>query len=121
MVAAKLDANAWYQVSETRVTNVSAPINNNLQTTNAGLRVFAKTAQAWQFQPFGDVEGRYLARLNTSGVGQQLSVCYKEDEVHPSRTIGCLRRTESDESQQWDISEWGKLVLRENGRGKATS
>ncbi|KAH0421017.1 hypothetical protein CcaCcLH18_13680 [Colletotrichum camelliae] len=107
MVAAKLDANAWYQVSETRVTNVSAPINNNLQTTNAGLRVFAKTAQAWQFQPFGDVEGRYLARLNTSGVGQQLSVCYKEDEVHPSRTIGCLRRTESDESQQWDISEWG--------------
>lgn len=114
MVAAKLDANAWYQVSETRVTNVSAPINNNLQTTNAGLRVFARTAQAWQFQPFGDVEGRYLARLNTSGVGQQLSVCYKEDEVHPSRTIGCLRRTESDESQQWDISEWGKLGLCEN-------
>ncbi|TEA19239.1 hypothetical protein C8034_v010346 [Colletotrichum sidae] len=107
MVAAKLDTNAWYMISETRVTNVSEPINSNLQTTNAGLRVFARTAQAWQFYAVPGIEGRYLARLNTTGVREQLSVCWRTDEVHPSRTIGCLRKTESDESQQWDISEWG--------------
>ncbi|KAF9874960.1 hypothetical protein CkaCkLH20_07654 [Colletotrichum karsti] len=107
MTAAKLDSNAWYLVSETRVTNVSATFRNNLQTTNQGLRVFSLTAQAWQFQPVGNVDGRYLARLNTSGVREQLSVCWRSDEVHPSKTIGCLRNTQSDESQQWDITEWG--------------
>ncbi|KAL0943319.1 transmembrane alpha-helix domain-containing protein [Colletotrichum truncatum] len=107
MVAAKLDPNAWYQISETRVVNVSEKIDPNLQNTNQGLRVFPLAPQAWQFQPVGDVDGRYLIRLNISGVRDQLSVCWRANEINLSGTIGCMRTTESDESQQWDISEWG--------------
>ncbi|KAF6829478.1 transmembrane alpha-helix domain-containing protein [Colletotrichum plurivorum] len=108
MAAAKLDSNAWYIVSETRVDQVTnTKYNNNLQTTNQGLRVYALKPAAWQFHPVGNIEGRYLARLNTSGIREQLSVCYRADEIHPSRTIGCMRDSVSDESQMWDISNWG--------------
>ncbi|KAK1997918.1 hypothetical protein LX36DRAFT_607873 [Colletotrichum falcatum] len=106
MSAAKLDSNAWYSISEGRVANVSDPLTTNLQQTDNGLRVFAKTDAMWQFQPIGDKDGRYLVRLNSAGVGRQLSVCWNSEEVHPSKTRGCLRKTESDESQQWDITEW---------------
>ncbi|KAK2015153.1 hypothetical protein LZ32DRAFT_636708 [Colletotrichum eremochloae] len=106
MSAVKLDSNAWYSISEGRVANVSDPLTTNLQDTSNGLRVFGKTDAMWQFQPIGDKDGRYLVRLNSAGVGQQLSVCWNSEEVHPSRTRGCLRKTESDESQQWDITEW---------------
>ncbi|EFQ35600.1 transmembrane alpha-helix domain-containing protein [Colletotrichum graminicola] len=106
MSAVKLDSNAWYAISEGRVANVSDPLTTNLQDTDSGLRVFSKTDAMWQFQPTGDKDGRYLVRLNSAGVGKQLSVCWTSEEVHPSRTRGCLRRTESDESQQWDITEW---------------
>ncbi|GKT41224.1 uncharacterized protein ColSpa_01405 [Colletotrichum spaethianum] len=106
MSAVKLDSNAWYAISEGRVANVSDPLTSNLQDTNNGLRVFGKTDALWQFQPVGDKDGRYLVRLNSAGVGQQLSVCWSSAEVHPSGTRGCLRKTESDESQQWDITEW---------------
>ncbi|GKT84256.1 transmembrane alpha-helix domain-containing protein [Colletotrichum tofieldiae] len=106
MSAVKLDSNAWYAISEGRVANVSDPLTTSLQDTNNGLRVFGKTDALWQFQPVGDKDGRYLVRLNAAGVGQQLSVCWSSAEVHPSGTRGCLRKTESDESQQWDITEW---------------
>jgi len=106
MSAVKLDSNAWYAISEGRVANVSDPLTTNLQDTGSGLRVFSKTDAMWQFQPTGDKDGRYLVRLNSAGVGKQLSVCWNSEEVDPSRTRGCLRRTESDESQQWDITEW---------------
>ncbi|KAK2051905.1 hypothetical protein LY76DRAFT_599007 [Colletotrichum caudatum] len=106
MSAVKLDSNAWYAISEGRVANVSDPLTTSLQETSSGLRVFSKTDALWQFQPTGDKDGRYLVRLNSAGVGQQLSVCWTSEEVHPSRTRGCMRNTESDESQQWDITEW---------------
>ncbi|TQN69893.1 Paired immunoglobulin-like type 2 receptor alpha [Colletotrichum shisoi] len=106
MSAVTLDSNAWYAISEGRVANVSDPLTTSLQDTTDGLRVFGKTDALWQFQPVGNRDGRYLVRLNAAGVGQQLSVCWNLAEVHPSRTRGCMRKTESDESQQWDITEW---------------
>ncbi|WQF79236.1 Putative ricin B-like lectin [Colletotrichum destructivum] len=106
MSAVTLDSNAWYAISEGRVANVSDPLTTSLQDTTNGLRVFGKTDALWQFQPVGNRDGRYLVRLNAAGVGQQLSVCWNLAEVHPSRTRGCMRKTESDESQQWDITEW---------------
>ncbi|KAK1975815.1 hypothetical protein LZ30DRAFT_693318 [Colletotrichum cereale] len=106
MSAVKLDSNAWYSISEGRVANVSDPLTTNLQDTGNGLRVFGKTDAMWQFQPIGDKDGRYLVRLNSAGVGKQLSVCWSSEEIDSSKTTGCLRRTESDESQQWDITEW---------------
>ncbi|GJC93081.1 transmembrane alpha-helix domain-containing protein [Colletotrichum higginsianum] len=106
MSAVTLDSNAWYAISEGRVANVSDPLTTSLQDTANGLRVFGKTDALWQFQPVGNRDGRYLVRLNAAGMGQQLSVCWNLAEVHPSRTRGCMRKTESDESQQWDITEW---------------
>ncbi|EXF82872.1 transmembrane alpha-helix domain-containing protein [Colletotrichum fioriniae PJ7] len=106
MSAVTLDSNVWYAISEGRVANVSTPLNNNLQDTNNGLRVFGKTDAVWQFQPVPNHTGRYLMRLSSAGVSQQLSVCWSSAEVHPSGTRGCLRKTESDETQQWDVTEW---------------
>lgn len=106
MSAVKLNSNAWYSISEGRVANVSVPLNNNLQQTGNGLRVFGKTDAMWQFQPVPGKDGRYLMRLNTAGIAEQLSVCWRSDEAFSSKTIGCMRKSESDESQQWDITEW---------------
>jgi hypothetical protein len=118
---ADFDPNAWYLVSEARVDTASAPLRSNLQLTNGNLTVWPRVAQAWQFQPVDGVRGRYLMRLNTSGVTTQLSTCLKPDEVHPSRTGLCMLRSTADDAQKWEVAPWGdgtfKVANVANGTG----
>ncbi|KAM0269638.1 hypothetical protein ACHAQH_009692 [Verticillium albo-atrum] len=105
---AEFDPNVWYHISEERVTNASTPVfSNTLQTTNDGLRVFALVAQAWQMQPIDDEPGLYLMRHNSSGVGQQLSVCHDPAEDHKSKTIACMRPSSVDDAQKHYFEEIG--------------
>ncbi|KAK1538125.1 hypothetical protein CPAR01_08238 [Colletotrichum paranaense] len=105
---AELDSNAWYRLSETRVDNSTGPFALNLQLRDVGLRVHPVTdgTAAWQFQPFGDVKGRYLMRLDQAGVKQQLGVCYDAKEPATGNTVACLQESSVDESQIWEVSAW---------------
>ncbi|KAF9874811.1 hypothetical protein CkaCkLH20_07505 [Colletotrichum karsti] len=122
---ATLDPNAWYRISETRVDNSTGPFALNLQlrTEVNGLRVHPKEGGegAWQFQPYGDVKGRYLMRLDQTGVKAQLSACYEATEPASGKTVACMRDSSTDASQLWDISDFGsgtfKFVNVANGTG----
>ncbi|GKT40895.1 uncharacterized protein ColSpa_01076 [Colletotrichum spaethianum] len=105
---AALDPNAWYRLSETRVDNSTGPFALNLILRDVGLRVHPITdgTAAWQFQPFGDVKGRYLMRLDQAGVKQQLGVCYDAKEPAVGATVACLQDSSTDDSQIWDITTW---------------
>ncbi|KZL81909.1 transmembrane alpha-helix domain-containing protein [Colletotrichum incanum] len=105
---AELDPNAWYRLSETRVDNSTGPFTLNLILRDVGLRVhtIADGTAAWQFQPFGDVKGRYLMRLDQAGVKQQLGVCYDAKEPAVGATVACLQESSVDDSQIWEISTW---------------
>ncbi|TQN75341.1 hypothetical protein CSHISOI_00057 [Colletotrichum shisoi] len=106
---AELDPNAWYRLSETRVDNSTGPFTLNLSLRDVGLRVHPiadDAAAAWQFQPFGDVKGRYLMRLDQAGVKQQLGVCYDAKEPAVGATVACLQESSVDDSQIWEITTW---------------
>ncbi|KAK2027265.1 hypothetical protein LX32DRAFT_694961 [Colletotrichum zoysiae] len=105
---AELDPNAWYRLSETRVDNSTGPFTLNLILRDVGLRVHPMTdgTAAWQFQPFGDVKGRYLMRLDQAGVKQQLGVCYDPTEPAVGATVACLQDSSVNDSQIWEISPW---------------
>ncbi|KDN65076.1 hypothetical protein CSUB01_04951 [Colletotrichum sublineola] len=105
---AELDPNAWYRLSETRVDNSTGPFALNLILRDVGLRVHPMTdgTAAWQFQPFGDVKGRYLMRLDQAGVKQQLGVCYDAKEPAVGATVACLQESSVNDSQIWEISPW---------------
>ncbi|GKT58537.1 transmembrane alpha-helix domain-containing protein [Colletotrichum tofieldiae] len=105
---AELDPNAWYRLSETRVDNSTGSFTLNLILRDVGLRVHptAEGTAAWQFQPFGDVKGRYLMRLDQAGVKQQLGVCYDAKEPAVGATVACLQESSVDDSQIWEISTW---------------
>ncbi|EFQ29775.1 uncharacterized protein GLRG_04919 [Colletotrichum graminicola M1.001] len=105
---AELDPNAWYRLSETRVDNSTGPFALNLILRDVGLRVHPMTdgTAAWQFQPFGDVKGRYLMRLDQAGVKQQLGVCYDASEPAVGATVACLQESSVSDSQIWEISPW---------------
>lgn len=111
---ADLDSNAWYRLSQTRVDNSTGPFALNLQLRDVGLRVHpvADGTAAWQFQPVGDVKGRYLMRLDKTGVKQQLGVCFDATEPAPGNTVACLRTSSIDTSQQWDISDFGSGTFK---------
>ncbi|KAK2048482.1 hypothetical protein LZ31DRAFT_591474 [Colletotrichum somersetense] len=124
---AELDPNAWYRLSETRVDNSTGPFTLNLILRDVGLRVHPMTdgTAAWQFQPFGDVKGRYLMRLDQAGVKQQLGVCYDPTEPAVGATVACLQDSSVNDSQIWEISPWSgrsgeyKFVNVANGTGYA--
>ncbi|KAL3304589.1 transmembrane alpha-helix domain-containing protein [Colletotrichum asianum] len=120
---ATLDPNAWYRISETRVDNSTGPFALNLQlrTEVNGLRVHPITGgtASWQFQPYGDVKGRYLMRLDQTGVKAQLSACYDSGEPATGNTIACMKESSTDEAQLWDVSDFGsgtfKFINVKNG------
>ncbi|KAK2002670.1 hypothetical protein LX36DRAFT_707621 [Colletotrichum falcatum] len=105
---AELDPNAWYRLSETRDDNSTGPFALNLILRDVGLRVHPMTdgTAAWQFQPFGDVKGRYLMRLDQAGVKQQLGVCHDAKEPAVGATVACLQESSVSDSQIWEISPW---------------
>lgn len=113
MAAAELDSNAWYVVTNARLGKVGDPITACLQDTSVGPRVFAckhgdvNQTMLWQFQPLKSKAGRYVMRLKNTGLREQFSVCWETDEVHSAKTVGCLRTSTSDETQQWDVADWG--------------
>lgn len=104
---AEFDPNAWYHISEARVDEVDSRLSHTLQTTGDGLRVFPIVGQAWQMQPVDDEPGRYIMRLNSSGVGSHLAACHDPDEVAVSRTVACLQRAALHDSHKWYIEDWG--------------
>lgn len=107
-MAASIDPNAWYGISETRVDNGTKPLDNTLQTiSGGGMRVW-NGQNMWQFQPVGGEKDRYLLRSSSTGVQQQLAACYNTDEIHPMRTRACMMRTTSDDSQKWIITRWNR-------------
>ncbi|UQC76591.1 transmembrane alpha-helix domain-containing protein [Colletotrichum lupini] len=110
MSQASLDSNTWYLLSDARVTNVTGPIMGCLQQTSEGLRTYScddKETMAWQFQPANSTKGRYLIRSNATGVRLQLSACWDPAETANGHTAVCMRRTTSEDSQMWDILDWG--------------
>ncbi|KAK1515105.1 transmembrane alpha-helix domain-containing protein [Colletotrichum costaricense] len=110
MSQASLDSNTWYLLSDARVTNVTGPIIGCLQQTSDGLRTYScddKEIMAWQFQPANSIKGRYLIRSNATGVGLQLSACWDPAETANGHTAVCMRRMTSEDSQLWDILDWG--------------
>jgi hypothetical protein len=118
---ATIDPNAWYHLSETRVDAVGKPLANTLQLVGKDMRFGSNTTQAWQFQPVDGIVGRYLMRLSAAGIGQQLSTCFRPDEVHPGKTGVCMNGTSGDNGQKWDIQPWGdgtfKMLNVANGTG----
>ncbi|EXF82818.1 transmembrane alpha-helix domain-containing protein [Colletotrichum fioriniae PJ7] len=110
MSQASLDSNTWYLLSDARVTNITGPIVGCLQQTSNGLRTYPcddKEAMAWQFQPVNANKGRYLIRSNATGVRLQLSACWDPAETANGHTAVCMRRTTSEDSQIWNILDWG--------------
>jgi hypothetical protein len=119
---AAFNPNAWYQISEGRVDNTTAPLRSNLQINNNTLYVWSKVAQAWQLMPVDGIKGRYLLRLNVTGVKSQLSSCYQRDEVHPAKTSACMRDTRSvDDAQKWEISSWGDGTFKMSNVANGTN
>lgn len=104
---ADFDPNVWYHISEERVDNATESFGSTLQTTDNGLRVFGMTGQAWQMQPIDDEPGRYLMRLNTSGVFQQLAICHDPDERASSKSVACMEESSIADNQKWYIEDWG--------------
>ncbi|KAI6355374.1 hypothetical protein MCOR25_008215 [Pyricularia grisea] len=105
----KFDPNGWYAISETRVDKTNKDLKNSLQLTADGMRVFAIADDLnWQLHPVDDKKpGRYVLRSFKAGVEKQLAACRVPAEKDSSRTRACLEPAASDESQQWDISDWG--------------
>ncbi|KAL2754822.1 hypothetical protein ACRALDRAFT_1071467 [Sodiomyces alcalophilus JCM 7366] len=104
---ADFDPNVWYHISEERVDKVGSRLSHTLQTTPNGLRVFHLVSQAWQMHPVDDEPGRFVMRLNTSGVGSHLAACHDPDELAASRTVACLERASLHDSHKWYIEDWG--------------
>lgn len=125
MSAADLDSNAWYIVTSQRYVNVSQPIDSCLQLTRDGPRVSScdeKRFMAWQFEPVESKKGRYVMRMNATSVRQQLSVCWDSDETDDGKTVGCMRRTNAEDPQLWDIVDRGDgtydFLNAANGTGR---
>lgn len=113
MAAAELDSNVWYVLTTARQSKIGEQITSCLQDTSVGPRVFpcrhetVNQTMLWQFQPLETKAGRYVMRLKNTGLRQQFSVCWEAEEVYSAKTVGCLRTSTSDESQQWDVADWG--------------
>lgn len=106
----KFDKNAWYAISETRVDKTNNNLNNSLQVVENGMRVFPIADDLnWQLHPVDEAgkPGRYILRSFKAGVEKQLSACFVAEEQDSSRTRACMAPAKLNESQQWDISDWG--------------
>jgi hypothetical protein len=68
-------------------------------------------AQYWQFQPL-DTPGLYALRCSKTGIKQQLSACYNKKEVDSNKTGICMTPSTGEESQKWQIDEWGDKSYR---------
>ncbi|KAF6802334.1 transmembrane alpha-helix domain-containing protein [Colletotrichum musicola] len=91
MAVAELDSNVWYVLTTARQGKVGEQITSCLQDT----------------VPLEAKAGRYVMRLKNTGLREQFSVCWEAEEVYSTKTVGCLRTSTSDESQQWDVADWG--------------
>ncbi|KAF6820663.1 transmembrane alpha-helix domain-containing protein [Colletotrichum plurivorum] len=113
MAVAELDSNVWYVLTTARKSKIGEQITSCLQDTSVGPRVFpcrhetVNQTMLWQFQPLEAKAGRYVMRLKNTGLREQFSVCWEAEEVYSTKTRGCLRTSTSDESQQWDVADWG--------------
>ena len=116
--AAVFDSNTWYQITEGRVDNYNeTKFGSMLQivSDNGTMAVWpANGLSYWQFNPVDPKTNtnRYALRCETTGVGQQLGVCHNPLEVDNSRTQPCMRPSSADNSQMWDISNWGDGTFR---------
>ncbi|TLS27999.1 hypothetical protein PpBr36_00897 [Pyricularia pennisetigena] len=106
---AKFDPNGWYAISETRVDKTNKDLKSSLQLMTEGMRVHPIADDLnWQLHPVDDKKpGRYVLRSFKAGVQKHLAACRVPAEKDSSRTRACLEPASSDESQQWDISDWG--------------
>lgn len=98
-----IDGNVWYQLTETRVD-----FNSSLQQAGNGVVMAAagpKTLEFWQLFPIGS--GLYQIRNRNTGVNKQLATCYNAQEQDPSNTQPCLEPSSGDQSQLWNITQWG--------------
>lgn len=105
----KFDPNGWYAISETRVDKTNKDLKSSLQVLPEGMRVHPIADDLnWQLHPVDDKKpGRYVLRSFKAGVQKHLAACRVPAEKDSSRTRACLEPAASDESQQWDISDWG--------------
>ncbi|TLD26665.1 hypothetical protein PspLS_04606 [Pyricularia sp. CBS 133598] len=105
----KFDPNGWYAISETRVDKTNKDLKSSLQILPEGMRVHPIADDLnWQLHPVDDKKpGRYVLRSFKAGVQKHLAACRVPAEKDSSRTRACLEPASSDESQQWDISDWG--------------
>lgn len=113
----KLDPNAWYFLSESRVDNYTTPeFTSNFHIRGDGdLEVSGmQDRQKWQFLPVDEDEhpGRYYMRHNFFGPYKQLSVCQVSGEKSRGNTWPCLMESSPKEEQMWNVQDWGDDFLR---------
>ncbi|KAJ4249139.1 hypothetical protein NW762_012474 [Fusarium torreyae] len=110
--ATDIDPNVWYHLTEENVDDYDGDFKSMLQTYEGNeFRVFsvANRKTYWQFQPIDKTPGRYALRCSETTTQKQFAVCYRKSEsVENRRTRACLTDSDGSESQQWDVSLWGK-------------